>query len=346
MKIKKPFVLGGMLLVAALLFLSMFMDMSAPQNLESQAISLRAEAEDLSLADMINSSDRRKPSNDVVAPGFAGNAGEYTASVPEHRREDPEAIAHIQALIRANEENLSAGLRDIEAERKGQALSGQPSAQGDGQDSRSSQNEEKESGRKAKVSEPGESGAGHEEEMPVAEPEKSSPFHSIRLTSSNNRNAVKAYVHSEQVVMAGSTLKMRLGEDTYTDSGVLVPKNSPIFGLVTGIDGERVNVDITNININGNILPFIKKVYSKDALLGIYVPGNPKSEVTKDAAGGALDGLPTSGIPSVDAAAQVASVVASSAASAGKQALSKNVKKIKVTIKTNYEIYLRPDEKK
>ena len=94
-----------------------------------------------------------------------------------------------------------------------------------------------------------------------------------------------------------------------------------------------------------NILPFAKSVYSKDALLGIYVPGNPKSEITKDDAGGALDGLPTSGIPGVDAAAQVATVVASSAANAGKQALSKNVKKIKVTIKTNYEVYLRPEEK-
>ena len=45
--------MGGMLLVAALLFLSMFMDMSAPQEMERQTISLRAEAEDLSIDDMI-----------------------------------------------------------------------------------------------------------------------------------------------------------------------------------------------------------------------------------------------------------------------------------------------------
>lgn len=70
-----------MLLVAALLFLSMFMDMSAPQEMERQTISLRAEAEDLSIDDMINTSDKRKsPSNDVVAPGFAGNVGEYASS--------------------------------------------------------------------------------------------------------------------------------------------------------------------------------------------------------------------------------------------------------------------------
>jgi transposon protein len=334
MKIRKPFVMGGMLLVAALLFLSMFMDMSAPQEMERQTISLRAEAEDLSIDDMINTSDKRKsPSNDVVAPGFAGNVGEYaSSSVSTYREDDPEAIARIQAAIRENEENLSAGLRNIEAERKGQALSGQPSARDD-------------RFQKDGMEELEKSDTENDEEMPVAGPEKASPFHSIRLTSSSNRNAIKAYVHSEQVVMAGSTLKMRLGEDAYTDNGVFIPKNSPVYGIVTGIDGERVNVKITHINLSDNILPFAKSVYSKDALLGIYVPGNPKSEITKDAAGGALDGLPTSGIPGVDAAAQVATVVASSAANAGKQALSKNVKKIKVTIKTNYEVYLRPEEK-
>lgn len=267
MKIRKPFVMGGMLLVAALLFLSMFMDMSAPQEMERQTISLRAEAE-----------------------------------------------------------------------RKGQALSGQPSA-------RSDEHARDDRFQKDGMEELEKSDTENDEEMPVAGPEKASPFHSIRLTSSSNRNAIKAYVHSEQVVMAGSTLKMRLGEDAYTDNGVFIPKNSPVYGIVTGIDGERVNVKITHINLSGNILPFAKSVYSKDALLGIYVPGNPKSEITKDAAGGALDGLPTSGIPGVDAAAQVATVVASSAANAGKQALSKNVKKIKVTIKTNYEVYLRPEEK-
>lgn len=340
MKIRKPFVMGGMLLVAALLFLSMFMDMSAPQEMERQTISLRAEAEDLSIDDMINTSDKRKsPSNDVVAPGFAGNVGEYaSSSVSTYREDDPEAIARIQAAIRENEENLSAGLRNIEAERKGQALSGQPSA-------RSDEHARDDRFQKDGMEELEKSDAENDEEMPVAGPEKASPFHSIRLTSSSNRNAIKAYVHSEQVVMAGSTLKMRLGEDAYTDNGVFIPKNSPVYGIVTGIDGERVNVKITHINLSGNILPFAKSVYSKDALLGIYVPGNPKSEITKDAAGGALDGLPTSGIPGVDAAAQVATVVASSAANAGKQALSKNVKKIKVTIKTNYEVYLRPEEK-
>lgn len=123
------------------------------------------------------------------------------------------------------------------------------------------------------------SDAENDEEMPVAGPEKASPFHSIRLTSSSNRNAIKAYVHSEQVVMAGSTLKMRLGEDAYTDNGVFIPKNSPVYGIVTGIDGERVNVKITHINLSGNILPFAKSVYSRTPCWVSMCPviQNPKS---------------------------------------------------------------------
>ena len=35
--------------------------------------------------------------------------------------------------------------------------------------------------------------------------------------------------------------------------------------------------------MGGNILPFKKEVYSSDAMEGIYVPGNAKAEINKDA---------------------------------------------------------------
>ena len=57
-----------------------------------------------------------------------------------------------------------------------------------------------------------------------------------------------------------------------------------------------------------------------------------------------MDGLP-SNVPGLETASRVAGVVASTAAAAGKQAMSKNVRKVRVTIKTNYEIFLRPEQK-
>ena len=350
MKMKKPYVMGGMLLLAAILFLLMLMDTPEQKTMNEQEVSLRAEAKDLSIDDMINTVDNRKtPSHEDVAPGFVGSTNGYTSSNNRiSRNDDPEAIARIQAAIRENKESLSAGLQQINAERNGYSVSDQETEEEEDAQEKTviEKSREKSPKQAKKVDTAKPAKEDIEEEVEEEEPEKMSPFNSIRLTTSTNRNAIKAYVHSEQVVMAGSTLKMRLGEDAYTDNGVLIPKNSPVYGVVTGIDGERVNVKITHINLTGNILPFEKEVYSKDALLGIYVPGNPKAETAKDVTGGALEGLPTSGIPGVDAAAQIAGVVASSAANAGKQAISKNVKKIKVTIKTNYEIYLRPEEKK
>jgi hypothetical protein len=354
MKKKKVYILAGLLLIAALLLLSIVTG-SSPPEVQSQEVSLRAGTKDLSIDDMINSTDtRRRLSNEeqptvLVLPG--------TSSVGSDT-EDPQAIERIQQLIRENNEGIYSGLQEIENERRGIITHVDerdvvnvlnpvtpPTSSKPTQQPTPTLQDRLEQDRLEPVAEE-ETKDTEVEPDPAPEPKKRSPFHSVSLASRDNRNAIKAYVHSEQTVADGSTLKMRLGEDAYTDNGTLVPKNSPVFGTVTSVDGERVNVKITHINHQGNILPFAKLVYSKDALLGIYVPGNPKSDAVKDATGGALDGLPISGIPGVDAAAQIAGVVASSAAQAGKQALSKNVKKVKVTIKTNYEIYLRPNEKK
>lgn len=333
---KNILIISGCLAVSGVLLLSIFSDKTEPIPSSVQEVPLRADIGDVSLSDMIQSVENRKGTSNVnTSSGLAYN---NASSLSVEPTDDPEAVARVQALIRANKENLSSGLQNIEAERNGNT-SPISSDNGTASMNKHRQHYLKETTNREEVKEP-------DSISMQAVPVKSSPFHTIALTNMTNRNTIKAYVHSEQVVMAGSTLKMRLGEVAYTDNGIPIPKNSPVFGIVTSIDGERVNVRITNINLNGNILPFEKQVYSKDALLGIYVPGNPKADATKDVTGGALDGLPTSGIPGVDAAAQIAGVVASSAANAGKQALSKNVRKIKVTIKTNYEIYLRPDEKK
>lgn len=335
---KNILIISGCLAVSGVLLLSIFSSSSVPTpEQQSQEVPLRADVSDVSLSDMLTTVESNKNASNLSPSSELAYNNASSLSVKQV--DDPEAVARIQALIRANEENLSSGLQDIETERNS-AISSSSKKSGTSARERRQPSVEEDTNRED-IEEPD----SIESDVPVR-PVKSSPFHTIALTNTTNRNAIKAYVHSEQVVMAGSTLKMRLGEAAYTDNGVAIPKNSPVFGVVTGIDGERVNVRITHINVSGNILPFEKQVYSKDALLGIYVPGNPKADVTKDVTGDALDAIPTSGITAVDAAARIAGSVASSAANAGKQALSKNVRKIKVTIKTNYEIYLRPDEKR
>lgn len=170
-------------------------------------------------------------------------------------------------------------------------------------------------------------------------------FNSIRLIKEDETNAIKAFVHSTQTVMVGSTLKMQLAENCLTDDGQRIRKGTLVYGEVTAIDGERVIVKISSININNNILPFKRNVYSRDAIEGIYVPGNPKSDVAKDAGASAVTGANTNISGGLDLGTQLVAGAANSVISATKSATSKNIRKIKVTIKTNYQILLMEDKR-
>ena len=106
------------------------------------------------------------------------------------------------------------------------------------------------------------------------------------------------------------------------------------------IDGERVIVEIRTVNVGGNILPFKKEVYSSDAMEGIYVPGNAKAEINKDATAGAVDGTNPQITGGLDMGSQLIAGGVNGVVNATKQAASKNIKKVKVTIKTNYAVFL------
>lgn len=170
-------------------------------------------------------------------------------------------------------------------------------------------------------------------------------FLSARLVKEDETNAIKAFVHSTQTVMVGSTLKMQLAENCLTDDGQRVRKGTPVYGEVTAIDGERVIVKITSINIDNSILPFHKNVYSRDAMEGIYVPGNAKSETTKEAGSAAVQGANMNVTGGLDLSTQMAAGAVNSVVNAAKSVTSKNIRKVKVTIKTNYQILLMEDKK-
>lgn len=309
----------------------LFCMLTKPKEPSSSAkeVSLRANSNDISIDDMMKNNVEKKQTSTSEESKMLDDS--YSSGNGSSGIGDPANIARVQELIRENEANINAGISDIDKERRGISVS-----EDDVSESVKALTLPRASKKKLET-------VKIDSVVVVPKPKKRSAFNSISFGGESSKNAIKAYVHSEQTVMAGSTLKMRLGEDAVTDKGELIPKNSPIFGEVTAIDGERVIVKITHVNFQGNILPFEKQVYSKDAMLGIYVPGNPKADANKEMMGGAVDGLPST-IPGLDAASQIAGVVASTAAAAGKQVASKNVKKIKVTIKTNYEIYLRPEE--
>lgn len=325
-KKKKMLLMVSLLAITSVLFgILIYSSKSDSKNINSE-VSLRANADDVSLDDMMNT---KNGSNTLTQSEALPSENIPMASTVSE--DNPEAIQQVQELIRRNQENINGGQEMITHERNRVYT---PEYEGGSSEQHQSTSPTL-AIRKPKKEE-------NKDTVVVKVEQPRSVFHSVSFGGGQSRNAIKAYVHSDQIVMEGSTLKMRLAEDCVTDNGITIPKSSPIFGEVKSINGERVMVDIKYINYNGNILPFKKKVYSRDALAGIYAPGNAKSEINKDVTEGAVDGLPSS--VALDPSLQLATTLATSAVSAGKGAVSKATRKIKVLIKTNYELYLRPDQ--
>ena len=261
--------LGGIGAVIILLVWGIIATLPKKEDGREEEVRLRSEIKDnFTLKDMLGSVEKEMENRrENRMPG----GGNYGMDEPEDTVSPESEIQRIRELIRRNEQTLGSG-----------PLSGteQPAPSAFREKETTDGEEEK-----PRKTEP-------EDTVPEETPRRG--FNSVRLVRQDERNVIRAFVHSTQTVMVGATLKMQLAENCLTDDGQRIRKGTPVFGEVTGIDGERVLVKITSVNLAGNILPFEKEVYSEDAMEGIYVPGNAKAETIKEAEAAGVSGTNTS----------------------------------------------------
>ena len=236
--------LGGIGAVIILLVWGIIATLPKKEDGREGEVRLRSEIKDnFTLKDMLRSVEKEMENRrENPMPG----GGNYGMDEPEDTVSPESEIQRIRELIRRNEQTLGSG-----------PLSGteQP-APSAFREKETTDGEEEKPGK----TEP-------EDTVPEETPRRG--FNSVRLVRQDERNVIRAFVHSTQTVMVGATLKMQLAENCLTDDGQRIRKGTPVFGEVTGIDGERVLVKITSVNLAGNILPFEKEVYSEDAMEGI-----------------------------------------------------------------------------
>lgn len=146
-------------------------------------------------------------------------------------------------------------------------------------------------------------------------------------------NAATAVVHSTQVVLAGSTLKMRITQDVYVQ-GVLIPNGTPVYGECR-LDGERLNIIISAIRYGEGRYAVNLTVYDYDGLPGIRIHDAIPRQTTAQGADQALQSLQ---LYSMDPS--VAAQAATAGAETVKNILSKKIKQIKTTVKADYPILL------
>lgn len=154
------------------------------------------------------------------------------------------------------------------------------------------------------------------------------------VTEEENNNAIEAVVHTNQVLVNGAVIKLRLSTDVYIN-GTLIPKDNFVFGIAS-LNNERLEIEINSIRNNKSLFPVKMEVYDMDGLPGIYIPGAITRDVAKQSADNSLQLMEiTSMDPSLKAQAAATGITAA------KNLLSKKIKQIKVTVKAGYKVLLK-----
>ena len=135
-------------------------------------------------------------------------------------------------------------------------------------------------------------------------------------------------------------MSLRLLE-TITLRGRVIPEGTRLYG-VANFGGQRVNIAINQVQVEGRIFPMKLTVYDMDGLVGIYVPNVLAVEQGRQAIAQAGQGVNVS-IPTYSN--NVTSLAAASALQAGVQGgrrfLSRKVSTAKATLKNNYYVLLK-----
>ena len=160
-------------------------------------------------------------------------------------------------------------------------------------------------------------------------------FHTVGESSTaSNVNSVPAVIHSDQVVEAGSTVKLRLLEDVQLE-GHLIPRNSFLYGTCS-MAGNRLTIAATSVQYQGNLLPVSLKAFDIDGNEGLNIPGSIDRDALKQGA--------AQGVSSADLLTMSPSLGAQAAGIAiqtGKALTGRKIKTVKIHLKANYQLLLK-----
>lgn len=153
------------------------------------------------------------------------------------------------------------------------------------------------------------------------------------------RNTIKACVHGDQTITSGQSVRLRLLEDMRVGKYVL-PRNTLITGEGS-IKGERLDVEILQVEHNGTIIPVELTVHDNDGQAGIFIPGSMEASAAKEMAANLGQNLGTSiSITNQSAGDQLLSEVGRGAIQGVSQYISKKMREEKVHLKSGYTLML------
>lgn len=160
------------------------------------------------------------------------------------------------------------------------------------------------------------------------------------LTS--DKNTISAVVHDDQTLIDGQTVRLRLTEPLVAGISVIA-ENSIITG-VAKIQGERLEILITSLEYQAEIIPVEMTVYDSDGQRGIYIPGSMEMNAVKEIAANMGNSVGTSFTMNQNAGEQITSDLTKGLMQGASQYMTKKIRQVKVKLKSGYKLYLLPKE--
>lgn len=101
------------------------------------------------------------------------------------------------------------------------------------------------------------------------------------LSNNESSDGIVAMLDETVTVRGSSRIRIRLLEDVAIDNMIL-KKGDYVYGIVSGINGQRVTISVKSIMIKGKIYNTDLVVYDNDGMEGFFIPDNFFREITKE----------------------------------------------------------------
>ena len=152
------------------------------------------------------------------------------------------------------------------------------------------------------------------------------------------KNSIKACVHDEQTVVGETGVRLRLLESAQTPNRT-IPKGTIVTANAKFQTG-RLQLKITSIELEGNIIPVDITIYDLDGQQGLYVPYSPEMNALTEMAGNMSQNTGTSVMLTQSAGQQVAADLSRGVVQEISGYFAKKVKTPKVTLKAGHQVFL------
>lgn len=152
------------------------------------------------------------------------------------------------------------------------------------------------------------------------------------------KNSIKACVHETQTVIGETGVRLRLLESAQTP-GRTIPKGTIVTANAKFQNG-RLQLKITSIELEGNIIPVDITIYDLDGQQGLYVPYSPEMNALTEMAANMSQQSGTSLMLTQNAGQQVAADLSRGVVQGISGYFAKKVRTPKVTLKAGHQVFL------